>query len=328
MIAFWNPKAETMTPEEIRILQTERLRRVVRHVYERNETWRSRFDNARVSPDDIWGLDDLRRLPFLTKDDLVKHHPMGLVCEEPRHIREFHSGAGTTGEPLLMPSTDSDLRQWAHCMARCYLMAGAEAGDVVAIRSVLGCTHLGFGFYHGARLAGLSVLPGADLDSARAMQLAALVGARVIAARTSDAVALLNKLDPSKEGSPPFEIGIFWGEHMGGPTRKKLREVLGIEVFDLYGMTETGGVGTLGMDCRAHEGLHLWEDHYLIEIVDPASGEPLPDGEEGELVVTTLTREALPVIRYRTGDQTAVQNRGRCSCGRTHVRVAPISGRL
>ena len=186
----------------------------------------------------------------------------------------------------------------------------------------------GFGFYHGAQQAGLFVIPTGAGNTPRQIKLMKDFSTRVLTGVVSYGVRIMEVLAEQKESLPDLKIGMFGAEAFSESMKKKLAGALGIEVFDIYGMTETGGVGTLGLDCCAHDGIHVWEDHYIVEVVDLEIGGPVPDGQIGELVVTALTRQALPVIRFKTGDLTRIVSRKRCACGRTHVRIAPITGRV
>jgi phenylacetate-CoA ligase len=226
-----------------------------------------------------------------------------------------------------MPYTQADIQQWATCMARCLRMAGAEPADTIQITPMFGLFNGGFGFYHGAELLDLFVLPTGAGNTQRQVRIAKDFGTRIIAGVVSYGIRLMEAIKEQGETLPDLEIGIFGAEPFSDALKNKLAEGLGVDIFDIYGTTETGGVGTLGMDCPAHQGIHVWEDHYIIEVIDPSTGEPVEDGADGELVATALTREALPAIRFRTGDITRVVSRERCECGRTHVRIAPIVGR-
>jgi len=236
--------------------------------------------------------------------------------------------SGSTGTPVVMPYTLADLDQWADCMARCLIMAGARAGDPIQITPSFGLFNGGFGFYHGARKAGLFVIPTGAGNTSRQIRLARDFKTRILAGVVSYGIRIMEVLEEEKGTLPDLKIGIFGAEIFSPSMKQKIRNGLGIEPFDIYGMTETGGVGTLGMDCEAHDGIHLWEDHYIVEVIDRETGKPVPDGEVGVLVITSLTREALPVIRFKTGDLTRVISREKCACGRTHVRLATITGRV
>lgn len=317
-----------MSRDELTALQDARLRRIMAYSLEKNQAFRTRMASAGIhAPGDFNGLADLERLPFLSKDDFRKEYPLGMSCVSQKEIAEMHMSSGSTGTPVVMPYTENDLAQWSECMARCYVMAGAEKGDVCQITPGFGLFNGGFGCYHGARRAGLFVLPCGAGNTARQIRLATDFKTRVITGVVSYAIRIIELLNLGKNALPDLKIGIFGAETFSAAMKKHVEDGLGIEAFDIYGMTETGGIGTLGMDCRAHAGIHPWEDQYIIEIIDPATGRVLPDGETGEIVVTSLTREALPVIRFRTGDLSRILSREKCACGRTHLRLEAIHGR-
>ncbi|MFZ2470330.1 MAG: phenylacetate--CoA ligase [Methanothrix sp.] len=318
---------ETASLKDIREMQSQRLRAIVKHVYKSNASYRRLFEEAGVKPEDIRTADDIVKLPMTNKDILRESYPLGLSCVPREKIVEMHMSSGSTGTPVVMPYTENDLKQWAECMARCYRMAGAKPGDATQITPLFGLFNGGFGMYHGARAAGLFVIPAGPGNTARQIRLAKDLKTRVFTAVVSYGVRLMEILEEQKETLPDLKIGIFGAEAFSESMKKKISEGLNIDVFDIYGMTESGGVGTLGMDCPAHDGLHVWEDQYIIEIIDPKTGEPVDDGEEGELVFTSLTREALPMIRFRTADLTCIISRDACECGRTHLKIAPITGR-
>jgi len=325
---FHNPKMETLPQAELKLLQEKRLREIVHHVYHSNPIYRDLLDRNNVAPQDIRTLDDLVRLPMTDKEILRESYPLGLCCVPRNKIAEMHMSSGSTGTPVVMPYTSSDLAQWAECMARCYRMSGAEPSDPVQITPLFGLFNGGFGMYHGARAAGLFVIPAGPGNTQRQVKLAKDFQVRVLTGVVSYGLRIMEVMEEMKESLPDLEIGIFGAEAFSESMKQKISSGLGLEAFDIYGMTETGGVGTLGMDCSAHDGLHVWEDHYLLEVVDPRTGEAVDDGEEGELVVTALTREALPVIRFCTADLTRILSRETCDCGRTSLRIAPITGRL
>jgi phenylacetate-CoA ligase len=318
---------ETASRESIHELQSRRLRAIVGHVYESNAIYRRLFDEKGIRPEDIRTAEDVVRLPFTGKDILRESYPLKMTCVPRNQIVEMHMSSGSTGTPVVMPYTRSDLDQWAECMARCYRMSGAKPGDATQITPLFGLFNGGFGMYHGARAAGLFVIPAGPGNTARQIRLAKDLNTRVFTGVVSYGIRLMEVLAEEKESLPDLEIGIFGAEVFSDSMKKKISSGLDIDVFDIYGMTESGGVGTLGMDCPAHDGIHVWEDQYILEVIDPKTGEPVDDGEEGELVFTSLTREALPMIRFRTADLTHVISRDRCECGRTHIRLAPITGR-
>jgi phenylacetate-coenzyme A ligase PaaK-like adenylate-forming protein len=326
--SFFQSDLETASLDHLRAMQLDRLQKTVAHVHASCEPMRRRLDEAGISPTDIRSLDDLASLPCMDKDLLRESYPLALCCVPRDRIVEMHMSSGSTGTPVVMPYTSGDLAQWGECMARCYYMSGGRAGDVVQITPSFGLFNGGFGMYHGARTAGLFVIPTGAGNTARQIRLARDFGTRILTGVVSYGIRIMEILDEEGVDLPDLKIGVFGAEVFSESMKRKIESGLGIEAFDIYGMTETGGVGTLGMDCSAHDGIHVWEDHYLVEVLQPKSNEPVGDGQEGELVVTSLTREALPVIRFRTGDLTRVVSREPCACGRTHVRVAPITGRV
>ena len=325
---YMNPNEETASVDQLRAWQLERLQKTIRLAWNRNDQYRVSMEKAGGSPDDVRHLDDLRWLPLLNKSDFRWTYPLGLCCVDKREIAEMHMSSGSTGTPVVMPYTTGDLAQWAECMARCYRMAGAQPGDVAQITPSFGLFNGGFGFYHGARAAGLFVLPTGAGNTQRQVKLAKDFGTCIFGAVVSYGVRFLEEVESMGVSLPELKIGIFGAEAFSQSLKKRIREGLGISVFDIYGMTETGGVGTLGQSCAAQDGIHVWEDHYIVEILDPSTQAVVADGEMGELVITSLTREALPVIRFRTGDLTRVISRDRCGCGRTHVRIEPVTGRM
>ncbi len=325
---YFEKNLETMDRAEIEKIQLERLQKICAHVYANNATYRKSFDAAGVKPEDVKTLADIAKLPTINKLAFRETYPMGLCCVDKKKIAEMHMSSGSTGTPVVMPYTLADLDQWATCMARCYAMAGALPTEVVQITPSFGLFNGGFGMYHGARKYGLFVVPSGAGNTARQIKLAKDFGTRVVTGVVSYGLRIMEELETTGTTLPELKCGIFGAESFSDAMKKRLTGGLGIEVFDIYGMTETGGVGTLGQDCRAHDGIHVWEDHYIVEILHRDTHQPVPDGEIGELTITALTREALPVIRFRTGDLSKILTREKCSCGRTHLRVAPIMGRV
>lgn len=327
-LLYFNEKAETMSRDELSALQDTRLRQTITYAMEHNTYFRNRLNAAGLqSGADFNGVADLHKLPFMSKEDFRREYPLGMCCVDKSVIKEMHMSSGSTGTPVVMAYTENDLAQWAECMARCYVMAGAQPGDPCQITPGFGLFNGGFGCYHGARKAGLFVIPTGAGNTARQIKLARDFGTKVMTGVVSYAIRIMELLDQDNAELPDLKIGIFGAETFSASMKKRIQDGLGIEAFDIYGMTETGGIGTLGMDCAAHAGIHPWEDHYIIEIIDPDTGKVLPDGETGEIVVTSLTREAIPVIRFRTGDLSRIVSREKCACGRTHLRLETIHGR-
>ncbi|MCC8190743.1 MAG: phenylacetate--CoA ligase [Planctomycetes bacterium] len=327
--AMFQPECEAMSRDQLAALQRERLRTTITNAYRNNPLYRERFDRAGIHPDDIQDLADIIRVPTLSKEDLRLSYPAGFLSCDPGLIREMHMSSGSTGTPIAMLYTEEDLDQWAECMARCYRMAGCRPGDAIQITPSFGLFNGGFGMYHGARKAGLFIIPTGAGNTARQIALARDFKTRILTGVVSYGIRVLEELMKMADNRlPRLEIGIFGAETFSASMKATITKGLGIEAFDIYGMTETGGVGTLGQDCPDHSGIHVWEDHYLLEVLNRETGVPVADGEFGELAITSLTRRAIPVIRFRTGDLTRVLSRDTCACGRTHVRIAPITGRV
>ncbi len=324
---MYHPSAETLDRESLSSLQLQRLKATLDHIHARNPEYAQHLGG--LTAENVHSLEDIRRFPFMTKEDLRQAYPFKLACAPPDRFVRFQMSSGTTGTPILCPYTASDVRQWADVMARCLTAAGVTRDDVIQVTPSFGLFNGGFGFHYGASAIGAMVVPIGAGRSRLQLRFMQDLGTTVIAAIASYPLRLIEVA--RAEGfdfrrDTRLRVGIFGAEVWSDEMRRRIEEIMGIESFDIIGMTETGGVG-LGIDCPAHEGIHIWEDHYLVEIVDPSTGDPLPDGEAGELVITTLTREALPLIRYRTRDITRVLSRAPCACGRTHLRVDRLTGR-
>jgi phenylacetate-CoA ligase len=326
--AFWNQKAETMSRDELAGHQSARLRELVKRVFERGSFYREKMDKAGLKPADIKTIEDLGRLPFMSKEDFRVQYPLGMLCAERGDLREMHMSSGSTGTPVAMAYTEADLNQWAECMARCYAMAGIKMGDAIQITPSFGLFNGGFGFYHGARKAGLFVIPAGAGNTPRQIHLMNDFKVTALMGVVSYGLRIIEVVQEQKTAIPSLKIGIFGAETFSDSMRERIQKGLGIEAFDIYGMTETGGVSTTGMDCPFHCGIHVWEDQYIVEVINPKTGRPVKDGEDGEVVFTSLQRQAIPIIRFRTGDLTRVLSRERCQCGRTGLRLDRITGRV
>ncbi len=319
------PPAESLPREELERQTLEGMRWTLGHVLV-NPAWRRRLAGA--EPGDIRDVADWLRLPFLTKEELRDAYPFGLSCVERERVLRIHMSSGTTGNPVVNPYTRADLDQWATVMARCYAAAGVGAGDVIQITASFGLFTGGFGFHYGAERIGAMVIPlGAGRTSLQ-LQVMRDLRATVLAGISTYPLRVLEvaREEQFDLDSLSLRVAILGAEMWSDDLRRLIERDLHLTTFDIFGMTETGGPG-LGIDCQAREGIHVWEDHYFCEVVDPVTGAPRPDGEEGELVVSTLTREGLPLIRYRTHDLTRVVSRSRCACGRTHLRMDRVRGR-
>lgn len=328
MTHYWNKKAETMSRDELAAHQLARLREVVRRACQQSRFYRDKMERAGIKPEDIEVIEDLRRLPFIDKEDFRLAYPLGMLCVDRPQLREMHMSSGSTGSPVVMAYTAADLDQWAECMARCYRMAGLLEGDPIQITPSFGLFNGGFGFYHGARKSNLFVIPAGAGNTPRQIKLMNDFQVKGLMGVVSYGIRIVEVLLEQKAALPSLKVGMFGAETFSDAMREKIENALGIEAFDIYGMTETGGVGTTGMDCPFHCGVHVWEDQYLVEIIDPATGRVVEDGTEGEVVFTSLHREAMPVIRFRTADLTRVLSRKTCECGRTSLRIDRVRGRL
>ncbi len=322
---MWQPEREAMERDALDRLVLDRMRATLARV-RTNPAWARRLGDAR--PEDLKRTEDWRRVPFLTKDDLRDAYPFGLACGGDAGYLRVHMSSGTTGNPILNPYTASDVAQWGDVMARCYVAAGVTPADVIQITPSFGLFTGGFGFHYGAERLGAMVIPMGAGRTSLQLKLMRDLRATVL---TAIATYPLRLIEVAREEafdlrSLALRVGIFGSEMWSDDLRARIERELSITAYDIIGMTETGGPG-LGIDCEARAGVHVWEDHYHAEIVDAASGASLADGVEGELVVSTLTRQGLPLIRYRTHDLTRVVSRARCACGRTMLRLDRLRGR-
>ena len=325
---FWNQEIETMSRDALEANQLKGLQKTLRRVWG-CEWWRNLLQKRGMSgPEDVKSLDDLRNLPFLTKEDFREAYPLKMSTVDRRELLEFHMSSGSTGTPVVMAYTKNDLNQWADTMARCFTMAGLEAGDAFQIMPTFGLFNGGFGCYHGCRKAGLFCVPASSGNTERQIKLMRDFRVKGFCSVVSYVPRIIEKLDASNDPDiPSLRVGVFGSETFSDEMRRKIENRLHIECFDIYGMTETGGIGTTGQDCSAHAGIHVWDDYYITEVIDPATGKNVPDGEYGEVVFTSLAREAMPIIRYRTHDISRILSREKCACGRTHIRIDRITGR-
>jgi len=319
------PDLEALDREALARLQLEGMRRTLARVL-RNPAWRHRLGDVEVG--DLRSVDDWGRLPFLTKEALRDAYPYALACGGAEGYRRVHMSSGTTGNPILNPYTAADVAQWSEVMARCYTVAGVTREDVIQITPSFGLFTGGFGFHYGAERLGAMVVP---IGAGRTLLQLKLMRDLKVTVLPAIATYPLRLIEVAHEerfdlASLRLRVAILGSEMWSDELRVRIDRELGLTSYDIMGMTETGGPG-LGIDCAARAGLHVWEDHYHVEIVDPATGAGRPDGAEGELVVSTLTREGLPLVRYRTHDLTRIVARTRCDCGRTMLRVDRLRGR-
>ncbi|NPV27642.1 MAG: phenylacetate--CoA ligase [Firmicutes bacterium] len=324
---YWNKQLECLPAEELTKLQLSRLQAVVERVFNCVPHYRKKLQAIGFAPGDLRSLEDLQRLPFTTKQDLRDNYPFGLLTVPRKDIVRIHASSGTTGKPTVVAYTRNDLQTWADLMARALTSVGTNQDSVVQIAYGYGLFTGGLGIHYGAELIGASVIPISGGNSKRQIMVMQDFGTTVLACTPSYALHLAEIM--GEMGVNPHELslkaGVFGAEPWSDYMRQQIENKLGIAAYDIYGLSEIIGPG-VAMECPARQGLHLAEDHFLVEIIDPETGEVLPEGETGELVITTLTKEALPVIRYRTRDITAI-HRQPCACGRTHARMEKVTGR-
>ena len=327
-VVLFNIKQETLPREELEALQLRRLRDLCDRVYANVPFYRKRFDEAGVTPADIKSLADLKLLPFTEKQDLRNYYPFGLFAVPRDHIVRLHASSGTTGKAVVVGYTARDLENWAELMARSMSAAGVNRSDVVHVAYGYGLFTGGLGAHYGAERIGATVVPASGGATRRQAHLMRDFGATVLCATPSYSLHLW---EAAQEAGVDFRelalrIGIFGAEPWSEAMRRDIEEKMHIDALNIYGLSEIMGPG-VAMECvEAKCGMHLWEDHILPEIIDPVTGEQLPPGQVGELVLTTLTKEGIPMLRYRTRDLTSL-NYTPCCCGRTHVRISRLQGR-
>ncbi len=324
---IWS-KAEIAPREEIEATQVARLQETARRVYAINPFYKKKFDELGILPEDIKSIEDVRKLPFTRKQDLRDHYPFGLFCVPMSEVVRIHSSSGTTGKPTVVGYNKHDMDVWGEVMARVYAMSGADSNDIVHNGYGYGLFTGGLGFHYGAEHVGATVVPASGGFTDRQLMLMRDFGATILACTPSFALHLAEVA--AKAGSDfrkdyKLKAGIFGAEPTSKGLKEEVAKAWGIKYHEVYGLSEIIGPG-VSCSCEYSDRLHIFEDHFLAEIIDPKTGEPLPDGERGELVITTLTKQALPIIRYRTGDITSITKEP-CKCGRTHARMESIVGR-
>jgi phenylacetate-CoA ligase len=324
---YFDRAAETMPREALERLQAERLRATLANAYEHVPLQRTRMDRLGLRPEDIRSIADLAEYPFTLKTDLRDAYPYGLFARPRRKLARLHASSGTTGKPTVVGYTRHDLRAWADLMARSMACAGARPGDVVHNAYGYGLFTGGLGVHYGAERLGATVVPVSGGMTERQVVLIRDFGARVLCATPSYAlnIAEVAERDGVDLKASALEVGLFGAEPWSEAMRTEIEARLGLKAMDIYGLSEIMGPG-VAVECEAQDGLHAWEDHFLFEVLDPETGKAVAEGAAGELVITTLAKEALPMIRYRTRDITRA-TREPCACGRTHLRLRRITGR-
>ncbi len=324
----FNDKIETMPRNKIKELQLKNLKKTVKQVYENVPFYQKKFRELNIRPEDIKTLDDIRKLPLTTKNDLRDNAPFGMMATSLDKCIELHASSGTTGTPVTVCYTPNDIEVWSEVMARCLSMSGLTKKDVFQNPIPYGTFTGAFGFHYGAQKVGALVIPSGMGQSERQIKLMEYYGTTFISGVASYAmrlsqVALDMGIDTKKL---KVRNGLFGAEMFTPGLKKRIMDIWDMDVHDIYGLTEMCGPG-VSTDCDQHDGLHLWEDHFLIEILDPVTLEPVGPEEEGEVVLTTLTKEGMPLLRYRTRDIAKLYDQKVCECGRTHVKHTPIKGR-
>ncbi len=327
-VFMFDPAAETMPREALAGLQFKRLQRTLEHAYANVPHYRRAFDAARVTPASLNSLSDIVRFPFTLKTDLRDNYPFGMFALPRQQLRRLHASSGTTGRPTVVGYTGGDLERWAGLMARSLGCAGAAPGDVVHNAYGYGLFTGGLGAHYGAERLGCTVVPMSGGSTERQVSLINDFGANVLCATPSYALNIAEVAESAGVDlrRSTLRCGLFGAEPWSEALRSELEQRLGIKAIDIYGLSEIMGPGVA---CECHvgqSGLHGWEDHFLFEIIDPETLAPRRFGEAGELVITTLTKEALPMIRYRTRDITRLDDTP-CACGRTHLRIMRVTGR-
>lgn len=324
---IWNQEMECADRETMRAVQLEKLKKTVKHGYENVPHYKEAFDKVGVKPEDIQTLEDITKLPFITKEDIAANYPTGLFAVPMEQIKRIHSSSGTTGRPKIVGYTQNDLDMWAECVARGFTMAGVDKKDVVQIAYGYGLFTGGLGAHLGAETIGATTIPMSSGNTQKQLMFMQDLKTSVLCCTPSYALTIAEAL--KKEGLKPedvnLRVGIFGAEPWTAEMRTNIEVGLGLKAHDIYGLSEIMGPG-VSMACGVGEGLHVQEDFFYMEILDPDTLQPVPDGEKGELVITTLGKEGLPMIRYRTRDICYLM-RDKCECGRTTVRMSRVFGR-
>lgn len=324
---YWQKDIETMSREQLSELQLKRLKETVKHAIN-SPFYKEVFEREGLTPDDIQTLDDLKKIPFTTKDDLRSHYPYGMAAIPLQKCVRIHSSSGTTGNPTVVLHSAKDLDEWANQVARCMYMVGIRDTDIFQNTSGYGMFTGGLGFQYGAEKLGALTVPAAAGNSKRQIKFITDFGTTCLHIIPSYATRLAEVMqemgiDPRKDTK--LRVVCIGAEPHSEEQRRRIEQLLGVKAYNCFGMSEMNGPG-VAFECQEQNGLHIWEDNVIVEIVDPVTLDPVPEGEVGELVLTTINREAMPLLRYRTRDLTCILP-GDCPCGRTHKRLARFKGR-
>ncbi|MDN5327298.1 MAG: phenylacetate-CoA ligase [Moorella sp. (in: firmicutes)] len=306
--------------------QEPALQALVQRLFDHSPYYREKLAAAGLTPGDIRTVADLEHVPLTDKGELRNGKPLALMAVPEEKIVRIHSSSGTTGKPIIIPYTAGDVAVWAQIMARCFAMAGVTNRDRVQVTPGYGLWTAGIGFQAGIEYLGAMVIPMGPGNTEKQLEMMVDLQATAFAATASYALFLAEEIDRrGLKDQLALRVGVLGSERWGEKMRQRIEDLLGIETFDIYGLTEIYGPG-IGIDCPAHEGIHMWTDHLLLEIIDPATGKQLPPGDTGELVITTLTKEGMPLLRYRTHDLTCLK-REACSCGSPYPMIERVLGR-
>ena len=324
---YWNKEIECAPRSEIEALQSYRLSRTIRRVYENVAPYRKKMDEAGVRPEDIKSIADLSKLPFTTKQDLRNNYPYGMFAVPSSEVVRIHASSGTTGKQTVVGYTAHDIDVWAECAARALTNIGGTKDDYVQVCYGYGLFTGGLGMHYGTEKLGATVIPASAGNSLRQLEMFRDFGTSIICMTPSYAISLIELMHEKGFKKEDFNLkaGLFGAEPWTDEMRKQIEDGLGINAYDIYGLTEVYGPG-IGISCDAHDGIHYWDDFIYVEIIDPQTGETLPDGEWGEIVITTLRKEGAPLIRFRTHDLSRILP-GDCPCGSKFPRLDTIQGR-
>lgn len=325
---MFDRQAQLLKPKQLSRIQQERIRKIIRYAYRNVPFYRKRFDEAGLKPESIKSVDDIEKIPFTTKTVLRDYYPLGILAVPPRRLYCLHASSGTTGKPIVVAYTRGDLERWTRLMGRTFDVAGVGKGDIVQNMYGYGLFTGGLGFHYGARAVGATVVPTSVGNTKRQLMLLKDLRSTVAACTPSYMVYLCEAsrtegYDPGKDFA--LRIGLFGAEPWSEEARKRIEDTFGLRAHDCYGMSELYGPG-VAIECEQRNGLHVWCDEFLVETINPDTGEVLEPGSEGELVFTMLSREAMPLLRYRTRDLSRVFEE-ECACGRYHNRIQRIKGR-
>jgi phenylacetate-CoA ligase len=323
---FWNPGMERININDLKNMQERKLRAVIHHAYTNSPFYRKKFRDVGINPWDINRFEDLRKIPFTIKQDLRDNYPTGMFAVPLSQVVRFHASSGTTGKPTVVGYTANDINSWVECLCRSLIACGVTNGDIIQVAYGYGLFTGGLGFHYAGERLGAGVIPVSAGNTQRQIELMRDLKTTVFACTPSYMLYISEYMQENGYdfSETSLRIGIFGAEPWSEETRRRIEEKAGISAYDVYGTSELSG--PLFTECEEKDGIHIWGDHFLIEVIDPETLEPVGEGEKGELVVTTLSKEALPLIRWRTGDITSYTEE-KCSCGRTHPRISRIMGR-